>query len=396
MKKQTLNCRRWIFWVCWLSVFAATARPHNNETDETTDTKEVRVSKKLSFDFKSQPDLTAQLNLKYAQIVLVGWTKDSVKVEAEITGTGTNVAEANKILERVALKYDHSPNRLHMRLDITQEQAVAKKEDSGFGNIMNGLVQSFAGGAAPKTAGTNSVNIDQNNLKIVLKVRLPQAAIPVIENRYGHTELIGNFTNKVTANLFYGDFKADRLNAVQLDISYGEIYVRQLLKGTLYLRQGSMKLERGGECNLHSNGATIELDSVANLWLDSRNDDVTVKKAGKLNGKTHFTKLEIQHLSAESNLETQFGSLQVIRFHPSFVTLDVMARSTDIRLDNMPADTRYDIVVRPDKWQVPERLLRQERQPFEAAKGHVRVIWTEGSPKRSIAIENREGSLLMK
>lgn len=395
MKKWTLNYR-WIFLAFWLPVCAAAAHPYNNETDEAADAKEVRVSKKLAFDFKSQSDLTAQLNLKYAQIVLVGWTKDSVKVEAEITATGANIAEANKILERVALKYEHTPNRLNMRLDIAQEQAVAKKEDSGFGNIMSGLVQSFAGGSAPKTSGTGSVNIDQNNLKVVLKVRLPQAAIPVIENRYGNTELTGNFTNKVTANLFYGDFKADRLHTVQLDISYGEMYVRQLLKGTLHLRQGSMKLERGGEFNLHSNGATIELDSVANLWLDSRNDDVVVKKAGKLNGKTHFTKLEIQYLSTESNLETQFGSLQVTRFYPSFVTLDIMARSTDIRLDNIPADTRYDLVVRPDKWQAPDRLLRQERQPFEAAKGHMRVIWTEGSPRRSIAIENREGSLLMK
>ncbi len=395
MKKRILSYR-WIFWALLLPVYAAAARPFNNETDETTDSKEVRVSKKLAFDFKSQPDLTAQLNLKYAQIVIVGWAKDSVKVEAEITATGANVAEANKILERVALKYEHTPNRLNMRLDITQEPTVTKKEDSGFGNIMSGLVQSFAGGAALKTSGNSNVNIDQNNLKVAIKVRLPQAAMLVIENRYGNTELTGSFINKITANLFYGDFRAERLNAVQLDISYGEIYIRQLLKGTLYLRQGSMKLERGSELNLHSNGATIELDSVANLWLDSRNDDVAVKKAGKLNGKTHFTKLDIQQLSTESNLETQFGSLQIARLHPSLTTLDVMARSTDIRLDNLPTDTRYDLVVRPDKWQAPERLLRMERQPFEAAKGHVRIIWTEGSSKRNIAIENREGSLLMK
>jgi hypothetical protein len=394
MIKQIFNYR-WIFLVCCLPVFAAHARL-DNQTDGTTDAKEVRISKKLAFDFKAQPDLAAQFNLKYAQVVLMGWAKDSVKVEAEITATGANVAEANKILERVTLRYDHTPRQLNLRLDIAQEQTVVKKDDNSLGNIMSGLVQSFSGGVAPKISGTNSLNIDQNNLKVILKVRLPQSAILAIENRYGNIELTGNFTNKVTANLFYGDFKADRLNVVQLDISYGELYARQLLKGTLHLRQGSMKLERGGEFNLYSNSATIELDSVANLWLDSRNDNVLVKKASKLNGKTHFTKLEIQQLSIESNLETQFGSLQIVRLHPSFVMLDVMARSTDIRLEQLPNDTRYDLVVRPDKWQAPDRLLHQERQPFEAAKGHMRIIWTDGSPKRSIAIENREGSLLMK
>ncbi|WP_448519579.1 hypothetical protein [Rhodoflexus sp.] len=395
MKKLICNCS-WALLALWLSVSAA-AKP-TNETDGKTDAKEVRVSKKLAFDFKAQPELTAQLNLKYAHIIITGWTKDSVTVEAEITASGANVAEANRILERVALKYDHSPQRLNLRLDIAQEQAVARKEEnSGFGNIMNGLVQSFAGsGTTPKASSGSSINIDQNNLKVVLKVRMPQAALPMIENRYGNTELAGNFTNKVTANLFYGDFKADRLNAAQLDISYGEIFARQLLKGTVHLRQGSMKLERGGEFNLHSNGATIELDSVANLWLDSRNDQAIVKKVGKLNGKTHFSKLEIQQLSTESNLETQFGSLIINQLRPSLLTLDIMARSTDIRLDNLPSDTRYELVVRPEKWQAPERLLRHERQPFEAAKGHSRIVWTEGSPKRSIAIENREGSVVMK
>lgn len=398
MKNQICNYS--LLWLAWLPFVAATAAPPAGKDGET-DPKEVRVSKKLAFDFKSQPDPTVQLNLKYANIFITGWAKDSVKVEAEITANGASVAEANRILERVALTYDYTPQRLNLRLDIAQEQTTARKEESsGLGNIMSSLVQSFTGGGtAPRTSAANqggSINIDQNNLKVMLKIRLPQAALPTIENRYGTVELAGNFFGKITANLFYGDFKADRLNAAQLDVSYGEIFARQLLKGSVQLRQGSMKLERGGELSLLSNGATIELDSVADLRLDARNDQTTINKAGKINGKVHFSKLEIQQLALESNLETQFGSLIISRLRPSLQTLDIMARSTDIRLDNLLPDTRYDLVVRPEKWQAPERFLRQERQPFEAAKGHVRIVWTEGNPKRTVAIENREGSLLMR
>ncbi|MCS7018252.1 MAG: hypothetical protein RMJ87_03890 [Cytophagales bacterium] len=389
MKKLMCNCK-WVLMICWgLLLKTAFATP------PYTDTKEVRVSKKLTFDFKAQPDLTARLQFKYTHIILTSWAKDSVKVEAEITANGSNLTEANKILERVTLQYDHTPQNLNMRLDIAQEQALAKKgENNSFSNIMSGLVQSFSG--SNHISSSSSINIDQNNLKVVLKIRLPQTSFPTIDNRYGNTELIGNFTNKVTAGLFYGDFKAERLHAAQLDLSYGEVFIRQLVKGTVMLRQGSLKLERVGELSLISNSTTVEIDSVANLLLDARNDDITLKKTGKLNGKAHFTQLAVQQLSIETNLETQFGSLQFVRLLPSLSTLDIMARSTDVRLEQLLPDTRYDLVVRPEKWQAPERLLRQERQPFEAAKGHVRIVWTEGNPKRSIAIENREGSVLMK
>lgn len=377
-----------------LMLLNSTVAKSNHNCGSEIDKKEIRVSKKLTFDFKAHPELTVQLSLKYAYVFMTSIPKDSVKVEAEIVAAGNNLAEANRILERVTLKYDYMPQRLNMRLEIAQEPTAAKKEESGgFGNIMNGLIQSFAPiNEASKPAG---VNIDQNNLKVVLKIHLPQTAFSAVENRYGNIELAGNFTGKITANLFHGDFKAEHLNAVQLDLSYGETLVRQLVKGTVNLRQGSFKSERGGELTLNSNGASVELDSVANLWLDSRNDRIVVKKAGKINGKTHFSDLEIRQLSTESNLEMQFGSLQIARMHPSLVTLDVMARATDIRLEQLPADTRYDLVVRPEKWQAPERLLRHERRPFEPAKGHVRIVWTEGNPKRNIAIENREGSVVM-
>lgn len=221
---------------------------------------------------------------------------------------------------------------------------------------MNGLVQSLISNPAP--THSTSADIDQHNLKILIHIRLPQGAIQQIENRYGSLELNGNFTGKLTAHLFYGNLKAEKLPYGQLEVSYGEAHFKHLSKATANFRQSSIKIERAGELNLQSSSTTLEIDSIASLWLDSRNDVATIKRAGKLNGKMQFSNLDVGQLGLESNLETDFGNLTVQKLLPSCTTLDVMARATNVKLEHLPSDTHYDIVVKPEKWQAPERLLR--------------------------------------
>jgi hypothetical protein len=366
---------------------------------------EVKVTKKVNLDFKSVADLDVRVANKYGTITLVPWAKDSVKMDVEITARGQTKAEAERILERVDVRYTHGPTALNVTTAIRQQETASNNPVTntvqGLWNTITSTFNSENKPTASATsggAGSPGLSIDQHNLQVNIRLQVPAGAQADLDNRYGDVALAGPLKGRLGLDIEYGNLRADHTIASgRISLKNGKATLWALLSGSLEAKDGTVQLAQGGDILLLANNSKVELDSVAALRLDTRYGQVQVGRAGSLSGKTYMTDLKIANLAREGVLEMQFGSLAAKGLRSNGAAFSVQASRTSVSLDlaNL-ADYQLELTGRADQIEYPARLGRVEATKSAEWPNNGTVRGTVGGGKKAIKITNRDGSIVAK
>ncbi|MCU0450283.1 MAG: hypothetical protein MUC97_10665 [Bernardetiaceae bacterium] len=370
----------------------ATAQARPTSDKEEGETADVRVSKKINLDFKASPQVALHISNKYGAVQLVAWAKDSVKLEAEVVAKAADRTQAERILERVTLNPVYDANSLTLNTEI--QQAVA--QTSGGGGLLEMLTSPFTSGntRTSATAGgstSNPGNIDQNNLQITLRLRVPAGALVNLDNKYGDLTLSGPLKGRAEINLLYGNLLAEQaISSLRLQLQNGKAQLKAVNSGHFDIKSGQLELSQGQDLTLVGNNAEVTIDSVAQLELDTRYGQLQAKRVGKLTGRTYLGKTHVDVLAREGNLTCRYGELSIGGFKTSFTALAVQGQNTQVTVQtgNL-TDLKVELTGKTGQVEAPARL--QPENSAASLPNQQTLRGTEGSGRRIIKIDNRDG-----
>lgn len=318
----------------WLS-YAVQARERREE---------VEISKRVEVSLATETDVKVELTNKYGRIEVRTWARDSVWMQAEITASGKDREQAEKVLSRVDVRYQES-RRYFMA------QTEYQKGDS-----RPALISSFMN----MLSDTRSALIDQSNVKVDYTLYVPEKARLDIENKFGDV-LLGNFDGDLRLDLSHGNLRADALTGedVRLSLSFGEGQVRELRAPRLNAKFAKLFFDKASTLSWRGVSSELQLVEAQRIELsDSRKDAIEVEFLQSLEGSAQFSRLEVGELSHHMNLSTEFGSLTVGKLKTGFSGVELNTQSTDISLRlertcayHLDLEAPDDRLSYPDIWQ---------------------------------------------
>lgn len=364
---------------------------------------EVKVAKKVNLDFKCVAEIDVNIASKYGTVTLLPWAKDSVKMEVEITARGQTKAEAERIMERVELRYTHGPTALNVDTDIRQQEVAGSSVSGTVQGLWNSLVSPLTNTGKPTTSATNNsgpanTTIDQHNLQVHLKIRVPFNAVVDIDNKYGDVLLNGPIKGRLDLDMDYGDLRADYpIAAGRISIKNGKANIKLLQSGSVEARYGSIHLSNGGDVLFLTNNAEVDIDSVTTLTLDTRYGNVQVHRPGNVSGKTYLTQLTLHSLARGGDLEMQFGDLAVKSLKTSVPSLAIRANRTAIMIElGSLTDYQLELTGKNGQVEYPAKLTKVENGKAHDWANNSTIKGTMGSGKKIFKIESRDGVVVVK
>jgi len=211
------------------------------------------------------------------------WNKDSVSLHISIKTTPNINNRLQKVLE--SIRFDIKQTAYY----ITVKTLIGSDRSSFISDLKNFLN-------------------DENNIAIDFDLKVPSYLDLKISNKYGDVE-IDNFKGKLNLNLSNGKLTARELGGSnQLNLSFCKANITSIDNADIEISFDShINIKKAGHLTFNSNSATINIDEITVIRLNSRRDQYKIKKVEYLYGKTYFSNIEAEKIEKEISIETTYG-----------------------------------------------------------------------------------------
>ncbi|PKP05377.1 MAG: hypothetical protein CVU11_00285 [Bacteroidetes bacterium HGW-Bacteroidetes-6] len=290
---------KWILWIlCSVYTFSAQAQTFTEQ-------------KTFHRSFATTPNTEISINNKYGNIVLVPSETDSVIFDIDVSVTDKHDYEALEQLDEIGIDFIAAGYIIN-----------AITSFDGNRNDFKTDWKMFAG----------SVFSSSKIVKVNYLVAVPAEVSVVIENSYGNV-LMGNHSGAFKLLLSGGDFTAGVLEG----------------KTTINMSGGNMNCRYLADALVNIDMTEVFIDSIANVYFDSRASQITIQKAKKLTidsrrdkwfmneieqlgGSGSFSSFSVNTLQTDCNLKTFYGNLTFQRVADSFKNISLIASYTDVTI----------------------------------------------------------------
>ncbi len=314
---------------------------------EKVPTDEIEVSRKIEEEFRALPNIKVNLKNKYGRVEIQSWKEERVKVEVEIIASGGSREQAQRTLDRVEIVRRETESYF----SAVTEYKSAK---SSGGGVLSKLQNAFMG---TQTAFTSSSNL---NVKVNYKITLPEEAQIELEHKFGDV-VLSSLWGTIKVDLAHGNLQAYALHGrdSELRFSYGDAEIESVNELAVNAKFAKIYLEDAREIRWEGVSSDLQLVSGQSLeLLKSKKDRIEIQYLQELTGATQFSRVIIDELSRNLNLNTEFGRLEVDFLKSSFETFDLSTQSTEVAI-RLSRDSYYQLDVDapddrlsfPDIWQ---------------------------------------------
>ncbi len=329
--------------------------------------KDVSLTKKVEVRQAASPQIKVQITNKYGRLDIRTWDKDSLWMQAQITATGRDRTQAERVLGRVHIQYDASPKHL---------SAQTQYQSGGDGGGQPALINSFM-----NMLTDTKVVLNQSNVTVDYTLYVPRAAILNLDNKFGDL-IIGDLDGSLQLSLAHGNLRAGKIDGARTHIrlNFGEGKIADLKAATLDVQFAQLTIEKGGELRWKGISSELRAKDLQQLdCIDSRKDKMHIQTLQKLKGRSQFSKIEVWQLHQSLQFDAAFGELDIQQLDQNFETFDLTAdksnvflqinRQTSYRMEVNAPDDRFDF---PDIWQ--QFLADNDPMTENALVGGIRII----------------------
>lgn len=269
-----------------------------------TETKDV--SKYQAFD----PKGVLNIENRYGNITVRSWQADSIRITAQIM-------ISSKSRDRLAQLQKRSQVEMYITNDfadvktVVDESTLAKE----WRNIKN---LASSGG-------------DQIEVNYVVDV--PTGIKLEITNRFGNT-YIHKHNGRIMLDSEHGDVRLGTTpNLERAEVSFGKLYARVLNKSDLDLAFCDLDIDKASTLKIRSKSSTIHLGELKNVYVQSARDKIKIGKAKLVKVSGSLTKVEIEELQDQLDVNLKYGKLWVQQVKPSFSTLRIMPKHCTVYMN---------------------------------------------------------------
>lgn len=261
--------------------------------------------------FRIQPETEIDITNKYGRIELNTWNKDSVVIRFRMEINEKKPDKLKKTLDN--LDFDIS-NSQHYLVVKTQVDKYRNQIESELKNFKETILQ------------TNG------SIKIDMEVWLPDNHELRLENKFGDI-LINDYQGEIQVNLSNGKLKAGDLNKrASLNLNFADATISSLPFGNIMCNYSDVSIKNAGNTRFDTKSSTIEMQNAGDLSINSRRDKYRIRLADEMEAKGNFSQFSISELKNKANIRTSFGNLEIEKILPSFSSIYIESRSTDVNL----------------------------------------------------------------
>lgn len=262
--------------------------------------------------FKTSADTHVEVENMYGDVRFNTWSKDSLKVMAEISAFSDDFSNVQEMLREIEVQINQSGSFIIIETLWAEEVSFLKKG-------MYGIKRSFGSG---------------QRVKVDLTIWLPDGLDVEVLNKFGDV-FFTNYAGELDIELSHGDLRANNLpNPNRIKVEYGKVKLGQIGNGKLEISYAeSVRIDEAQDIFIQSNSSDIEIEDVRSLQMDSRNDDIRIEKAGRITGTSFLTDARIQSLTTSMDVNCRMGELRMRSIKASCRSLKIRSAGTDLMLD---------------------------------------------------------------
>lgn len=287
----------------------------------------VNDSRIKNKSYPVSPETTLEVENKYGTILIVPWTKDSVKITADIFLEAKNISKLRKLKNDIDVSFTGTSNYVIARTVIGDGGSRVASELRALSNTL----------------------VSSSTVEINYTIYLPEYINLVLTNKFGDI-YIDDLNGDVDISLSNGVLKANHFTGnSQIELLFAKAMIRELGTSSLKMSYGELTLGSAQQLDLSSKSSDIKIDTVGVMKIDSRRDKIAVGEVEYLYGVSSFTDLTIQDFIREADCDMSYGNLIIEKVLPEFTRINIESDYTDITLFTSPESSYNVDILRNDK-----------------------------------------------
>lgn len=276
----------------------------------TAEAQTFKRNRVLSRSFAAFKESELQIVNKYGDINMIPWEKDSIKIDIVLSVVSNKEVKADKAMTNI--DFDLKATRYY----ITAKTIIAGQNKlwSDVNDLTGGLISS----------GTST--------SILYTVYYPNTIRIQVDNKYGDIFLASQ-KGRSDIRLTHGTLKAHSLgDESSLYLYYGDAVIQSVERMRLTLSYSECMISAANQLNVDSRASTLTLDESLSTDLISRRDHIKIARAGICTGHLILSTCSIGLLNESTDLQTEFGSLELRGLSKSLKSIQLDARSCAISI----------------------------------------------------------------
>jgi hypothetical protein len=160
---------------------------------------------------------------------------------------------------------------------------------------------------------------------------IPQNAFLKIKSQYGNIIISSNVSD-INLDITNANVYAADAENIKVDSKFSNIDFGNINRADLTLEQGRFSSKNIKNLDINSQSASVEVDSVETITLQSNNDDYDIQAVGELNGKKDFGNLTIGSLGINFDLEGTNADIKLKNIATTCDFINVHDQFANLRL----------------------------------------------------------------
>lgn len=302
--------------------------------------------------FRIQPETEIDITNKYGRIELNTWKKDSVVMRFHMEIREKKPDKLKKTLEN--LDFDIS-NTQHYLVVKTQVDKYRSQLESELKNFKETILQT-----------NGSIRID-------MEVWLPESHKLRLENKFGDI-IMNDYSGEMVVVLSNGKLKAGELTKrATLNFNFADATISNMTNGSISSNYSDISLRNSGNIRFDSKSSTIEIQNAGVLNINSRRDKYRIRQTEIIEASGNFSHFIVNELKEKANMHMSFGSLDMEKVLPGFITIYIESKSTDMNLVfSQEAKFNFEITETKTDLNLGRELKVEEKDVLDSKENKIR------------------------
>jgi len=246
---------------------------------------------------------------KYGKVSILQWDKDSVSIKVDITVRSKDSTKLRSIISSIEVEFQ--ANQYY----ISAKTVIGKNLPPLLFDLQN-IAQIL-------TASDSQVTINYT-------INAPSYINIVIDNKYGDV-FANNIRGSFNLTLSNGDFKVNEISGeTNIDLKFGNGQIIKMINGLFNISYAEIKITEANQLNIISQSSQVYVDNIGLLKGQSRRDKYFLKKVNFFYCDSYFSDFNIEQLTNEISINSEYGSISIKKIEKSFRLLNIKSLYTDL------------------------------------------------------------------
>lgn len=334
------------------------------------------ISKKIEKTYNLTNSGELHVDNKYGEILINGWDKSTIQIEATIKVTHKKADKATSLLNRIESKLTATTDFVKI------ETEIGKKNATAFSKYFNKV---------------NPFDFDKGNVEINYTIYMPSNAEIAITNKFGDV-IISDWNGKLKTTMQHGDLWInENLTNATINMKFGKLNAKSILYGDLTIKNGEINLDESRILELNSSGTTMKATKIRSLELYSNKDEIAIDELTEIKGQVKFSTINLKEVKDQINLTTKLADIKISNIISQNANIKLNQESSDIHINIADFAFQFNAKLEQGLLRIPTSFKNVKNNVIDKSK-KIREInaYYGNKPSGNISIKGYKGVIILK